>query len=239
MPTPTPTLQDKLTEPKNLAIILIGIVIVIILLIIIGLLIIWFRGPKKPTFIPGQNDHNPGSLFTKDRISQSPSYTPLPTMDDLPLQPFHQPQPPRQPQNELIEAILTVKQAPETIKEKTYTIKKAKTSIGRNDDERGIFNDINLPDKAISRNHAEIIYQNRQFFVKDLGSSFGTFVNGRQINKQELAPLTHKIIISFSKKIELQFEIPNVTEDEFGHGYDPNATMFNQPGVDVNKTRDE
>lgn len=54
--------------------------------------------------------------------------------------------------------------------------------IGR---ERG--NDIVLRDARISRTHAEVSFERGFFVVRDLGSSNGTFVNGREV---KVAPLT-------------------------------------------------
>ena len=39
--------------------------------------------------------------------------------------------------------------------------------------------------RVLSRNHAQIWYQDDHFFLKDMGSSNGTFVNGQKINDKE------------------------------------------------------
>lgn len=54
--------------------------------------------------------------------------------------------------------------------------------IGR---ERG--NDIVLRDARVSREHAEVSFERGFFIIRDLGSSNGTFVNGREV---KVAPLT-------------------------------------------------
>jgi hypothetical protein len=46
---------------------------------------------------------------------------------------------------------------------------------------RGSGNDIVLQDSQSSRHHAEISRQGDQFFIRDLGSTNGTFVNGQRI----------------------------------------------------------
>jgi signal transduction histidine kinase len=51
-------------------------------------------------------------------------------------------------------------------------------SIGRID---GM--DIVLADKAISRKHAEVFYRDSQWFIRDLGSSNGTFINEQRITE--------------------------------------------------------
>jgi two-component system NtrC family sensor kinase len=52
---------------------------------------------------------------------------------------------------------------------------------------RGTSNTVQLHDTEISRDHAEMIQRGDKFVLKDLGSSNGTFVNGRQIREHELA----------------------------------------------------
>src|SRR3954466_13725296 len=47
--------------------------------------------------------------------------------------------------------------------------------------------DLEIPDPRISRDHAEIICENGEYFVVDPGSKLGTFVNGERITKKKLA----------------------------------------------------
>lgn len=54
-------------------------------------------------------------------------------------------------------------------------------SIGREGD-----NDIHINNLAISRHHAEVSIDGGKFFIKDLDSSNGTFLNGVKINYAEL-----------------------------------------------------
>lgn len=61
--------------------------------------------------------------------------------------------------------------------------------IGRRDDARGIFPDVDLGrdggyEGGVSRRHAILSYKNGVFRVEDLGSANGTFVNGKQIDPQ-------------------------------------------------------
>lgn len=53
------------------------------------------------------------------------------------------------------------------------------TSIGRHGS-----NGITLPGHAISRFHAEIGIEKGQFYIQDMGSTFGTHVNGRRIKER-------------------------------------------------------
>ncbi len=58
----------------------------------------------------------------------------------------------------------------------SFDLENAVVSIGRSSD-----NDIQLNDKYTSRNHMILWGEGGRFFVKDLGSGNGTFINGRQI----------------------------------------------------------
>lgn len=60
------------------------------------------------------------------------------------------------------------------------------SNIGRWDADNGIFPDVDLdtfdPDAKVSRRHARIIRRDRNYFIEDLGSTNGTFVNrGRRL----------------------------------------------------------
>ncbi len=60
------------------------------------------------------------------------------------------------------------------------------SNIGRWDADNGIFPDVDLdaydPDSKVSRKHARIIRRNGSYFIEDLGSTNGTFVNrGRRL----------------------------------------------------------
>jgi hypothetical protein len=51
---------------------------------------------------------------------------------------------------------------------------------------RGLGNDIILEDSRVSRNHAELRYKNRRFWLIDRGSTNGTFVNNERVSEQAL-----------------------------------------------------
>jgi len=51
---------------------------------------------------------------------------------------------------------------------------------------RGLNNDIILEDTRVSRHHAQLRYRSRRFWVADLGSTNGTYVNGEQVEEQAL-----------------------------------------------------
>ena len=47
--------------------------------------------------------------------------------------------------------------------------------------------DLQIPLMGISRQHCQLSVQGAKVFVKDMGSSNGTFVNGKRVEQQELA----------------------------------------------------
>lgn len=51
---------------------------------------------------------------------------------------------------------------------------------------RGLNNDVILEDTRVSRHHAQLRYRARRFWVTDLGSTNGTYVNGEPVQEQAL-----------------------------------------------------
>lgn len=51
---------------------------------------------------------------------------------------------------------------------------------------RGLNNDVILEDTRVSRHHAQLRYRAKRFWVTDLGSTNGTYINGQQIEEQAL-----------------------------------------------------
>jgi len=51
---------------------------------------------------------------------------------------------------------------------------------------RGLSNDIILEDTRVSRHHAQLRYRARRFWITDLGSTNGTFVNGERVSETAL-----------------------------------------------------
>lgn len=58
----------------------------------------------------------------------------------------------------------------------TFPILQNQTHIGREES-----NDVRVQDAEVSRKHSELLWKDGSFWVQDLGSSNGTFVNGTQI----------------------------------------------------------
>ncbi len=62
--------------------------------------------------------------------------------------------------------------------EVSYPIGPGEVSIGRSQD-----NDIVLTEGKISRRHAKVVFEEGSFFLVDLGSSNGTYVNGKRVTR--------------------------------------------------------
>lgn len=67
------------------------------------------------------------------------------------------------------------------IKSHVFPLTKAVTSIGRS-----LNSDLVLHDPSISRNHAEIRIENEKYYLYDLKSSSGSYINNRSIERGEL-----------------------------------------------------
>ncbi|MBK6428552.1 MAG: FHA domain-containing protein [Blastocatellia bacterium] len=79
---------------------------------------------------------------------------------------------------------------------KEFAVAGGETNIGRWDADGGIFPDVDLdqddPEAKVSRRHARIMREGTQFFIEDLGSTNGTFINrGRRLLPGNRHPLNN------------------------------------------------
>jgi len=95
-----------------------------------------------------------------------------------------------------------------------FPVTEAEVMIGRWDAEHGIFPEIDLdeedPEAKVSRRHARLFYRDGRFWIEDLGSLNGTFVNrGPRLRPGQAVPLKHgdEIIVG---KTFLRFLIEGV-----------------------------
>lgn len=63
---------------------------------------------------------------------------------------------------------------------------------------RGSDPDFNIPDPKASRRHARILAVHNRYYVQDLGSANGTFVNGHSVTNERL---THGDLVAFGKTV--------------------------------------
>ncbi len=68
-------------------------------------------------------------------------------------------------------------------------------------------NDMIMPDFAISKKHATINMDSNSFYLKDLGSTNGTFVNGKRLDKKSLK-IHDQDVLSFAR-YEFTFLFPS------------------------------
>lgn len=91
-------------------------------------------------------------------------------------------------------------------------------TIGRSEDA-----DIPIADERVSRLHCGIRYEDGEYFVKDLGSRNGTFLNGKQMEMEKLTPGDKIRVGSATLKVEKTITKGTQTvlrevEDEMSHG---------------------
>jgi phosphoserine phosphatase RsbU/P len=65
--------------------------------------------------------------------------------------------------------------------QKNIVLNRTPFSVGRKVDK-----DLVIADPRVSRDHAQIMQDGQEFFIEDLGSKHGTFVNGERIQRQKL-----------------------------------------------------
>ena len=81
-------------------------------------------------------------------------------------------------------------------KDKSFELKSDSTLIGRAPD-----NDIQIKDKSVSRNHLKLIRKGDQYFIRDLKSTNGTFVDGVKISAGVEFEVNEGVPISIGKSV--------------------------------------
>jgi pSer/pThr/pTyr-binding forkhead associated (FHA) protein len=94
----------------------------------------------------------------------------------------------------------------------TFKIDKDEIAIGRNS-----ANDIAIDNLAVSDRHARIVRDKSGYFLEDLGSTNGTFADGRRISRIGLGP--HQEITIGKHRLDIRMP------DQQGSGSDFVRTM--------------
>jgi predicted component of type VI protein secretion system len=66
--------------------------------------------------------------------------------------------------------------------------------------------DFNIPDQRISRRHIEITSQNGKFFITDLDSRNGTFLDTLKLPPNQPTPLNSATVVRLGQHTQLQLE---------------------------------
>lgn len=85
--------------------------------------------------------------------------------------------------------------------------------------------DIELPNQSISRRHAEITQDNHDFFVADLGSGNGTFLNNKKLKPQEKSLLKSGDVIRI-EDFEIQFLLADEGKEDLLRGEDTDTDII-------------
>lgn len=84
-------------------------------------------------------------------------------------------------------------------------------------------NELRLESRSVSRQHAQIVKSGERFFVEDLGSRNGTFLNGQQVKR---FPLRHLDVLSIGPEVDLIFlETSSVLPPPVARPAPPRATI--------------
>ena len=88
----------------------------------------------------------------------------------------------------------------------TFPLEQEEILLGRD-----LANDITIGDPEVSRRHARFFMRDDNFFVEDLGSTNGTFLNGERISSPK--QLRVGDVITLGENVVLVFEKPSVDLD--------------------------
>jgi len=95
-------------------------------------------------------------------------------------------------------ASLTIRHDPST--EQKYPLEEGSITIGRE-----AFNDIVIHDGEASRRHAQISFQEGRYILEDLGSTNGTYINGRRVSTP--TPLHNGDVIEMGETSRIVFNL--------------------------------
>lgn len=216
---PTTSSVSSLPLPLPLLLAIGGAVLLVLIIIIIIIVLIVGNRKRNNGFTPP-----PTTTEDSDFISAEESYNyktaidPFKTMDDgdsgIPGGMPHS----VSSSTPMPAARLLVLDGINVLKGDSFPLIREKTVLGRN--AGGSMADIDIPDKPVSRLHAEIIFNGQQFTIQDTGSTYGTYVNGNRIGRNAVV-LHDKAVVGLGTKTKLRFEIISGRH----HSDDPDRTL--------------
>lgn len=116
---------------------------------------------------------------------------------------------------------LSVRRGPE--EGQSFPLSKDSVTIGRDP-----MVDIVLSDPEVSRQHARLTHEEEGFLIQDLGSTNGTFVDGRRLGGEPVR-ISTGTVITMGSNVTLVLEAPP----------EPTATVISAEGVDFPEAEEE
>jgi len=209
VPPPPPGLLLRIWQVVQIPIVL--AVILIIILSTIGLIIYWNRPARKES-LPSPMPRPP---IDRTVITASPVVPSQGRSQPAPNRQAHTaPKPPSPPVSPKPAARagsagsaqprlrLEITKSPSPSGESKKIITRFPCVIGR----EGGGGDFNVPDPHMSRRHAEISVRGGQFFVTDLGSRNGTFINETKLAPNTPTPLTGSAVIGLGRRSKIKVD---------------------------------
>ncbi len=192
-PTPTPVgpvEQVRLWVSENPAAILL---LVVVFVAAVAALVMLLHGSRKPQPVPGYIDPLTGAV---GGAQQGPSLVPpTPSLDGERTNP--------EPWVVVPRAYVIVRESPDkNVEGRTFEVKKTPFRIGR----KGADLDLLIGgDDRVSRQHAEIRYENGRFMLYDKSSLHGTILNNMRITAP--TPLPSGAQVGFGPATKVEFHV--------------------------------
>jgi pSer/pThr/pTyr-binding forkhead associated (FHA) protein len=95
---------------------------------------------------------------------------------------------------DLIQAALLYRREPE----RNFPVPQGESSIGYDP-----ANDVRVPFEGVSRRHARITFDGKEYWIEDSGSANGTFLNGNRLRRKER--LRHLDVVTLGRRTDLIF----------------------------------
>jgi len=96
---------------------------------------------------------------------------------------------------------------------RVYEFAIEKTTVGRGD-----HNTLTIQDASVSHSHCEILVYGTEVIVRDVGSSNGTVVDGRRLQKEQQHPLDDGKVVRFGS-IEARLDLSTESESDTVTGW--------------------